>query len=795
MQPQKEMIYYPVPRPIGLPGGETPQPTPDFPAVLSYIIRVRGTDEQGVPRDLLYFYIGRDRSVSLSSFTITYRFSALPVMMEDPAHPFYAYEYTDTDINDDNEYIVCKFSLPASLSESFPGCAAYIRRIVHTDGTVSDYTPEVFTYTDRDMAQLSRAMESISRDEAAKTRVFAPSSGTQDDEEETFDALLSAQRGQQERRHRKFRFVRIAGYVILAVGLLSLGAIGVQYLSFQKTMLGAQVYIDAGEHAQAEAYADAENGDNLFYISRRTALSRTLDRLRAEGRYNEAYKIASLSPYASLMQQVCREAADKALEEGDYQTAYIYAFSAPDPFDEEITQAAAAVILDPYSASMDERAYLVAQKTTDPEARNDLLLNIVRYACGENHYHVAMRAALAIDDAAVSAETVADVFGIATRHYITHDAYHAAADFITRYSGDGNTVDADVEGALISYFSESRDADSAFFLAKQFGIDASDIPITPDDPAVRADLAGTYPLLTDAQKRQYHARRITADGVLFVIDNAGKAVLGAAPTGVTPAGGRDTSMASAQKRVDDLLGKKPVISVASGALVTVFLHDDGTLTVLSNRIIGGTTTTASAEEIRLATAAESLSGIVAVAAGEAHFVLLHADGTVSAIGDNAYGQCDTTGSAWQNIVAIAAGDHFTLGLRTDGTVIAVGAAGAGACDTADFNNVVDIAACDRTAVVLFSDGTVGIRGERSMGIADVTKLENVTRIRAGGCAVIAETADGIYTICGTATQTGNYGSTASWHNVVDYAVGSVCASVLEEDGKIRTTGTNRAKQQ
>ncbi|HEX7058218.1 MAG TPA: RCC1 domain-containing protein, partial [Bacilli bacterium] len=44
----------------------------------------------------------------------------------------------------------------------------------------------------------------------------------------------------------------------------------------------------------------------------------------------------------------------------------------------------------------------------------------------------------------------------------------------------------------------------------------------------------------------------------------------------------------------------------------------------------------------------------AIAAGCRHTVGLKADGTVVAVGNNRYGQCDVSG--WRNIVAIAAGN-------------------------------------------------------------------------------------------------------------------------------------------
>ena len=50
-----------------------------------------------------------------------------------------------------------------------------------------------------------------------------------------------------------------------------------------------------------------------------------------------------------------------------------------------------------------------------------------------------------------------------------------------------------------------------------------------------------------------------------------------------------------------------------------------------------------------------------------HTVGLRADGSVVAVGDNAYGQCDVEG--WENVVAIAAGDWHTVGLCRDGTVV------------------------------------------------------------------------------------------------------------------------------
>ena len=59
-----------------------------------------------------------------------------------------------------------------------------------------------------------------------------------------------------------------------------------------------------------------------------------------------------------------------------------------------------------------------------------------------------------------------------------------------------------------------------------------------------------------------------------------------------------------------------------------------------------------------------------ISAGYYHTVALKQDGTVVAVGDNKYGQCNIDG--WSNIVSIAAGSYHTVGLKADGTVVAVG---------------------------------------------------------------------------------------------------------------------------
>lgn len=74
-----------------------------------------------------------------------------------------------------------------------------------------------------------------------------------------------------------------------------------------------------------------------------------------------------------------------------------------------------------------------------------------------------------------------------------------------------------------------------------------------------------------------------------------------------------------------------------------------------------------------------------IAAGRRHTVGLKSDGTVVAVGDNKYGQCNV--SNWCDIVAIAVGSSHTIGLKSDGTVVAVGDNEYGQCDVGGWCNI------------------------------------------------------------------------------------------------------------
>ncbi len=74
-----------------------------------------------------------------------------------------------------------------------------------------------------------------------------------------------------------------------------------------------------------------------------------------------------------------------------------------------------------------------------------------------------------------------------------------------------------------------------------------------------------------------------------------------------------------------------------------------------------------------------------MSAGYEYTAGLKADGTVVAVGENLFGECDV--SDWRDIVAVVTGGYYTVGLKSDGTVIAVGDNEYGQRDVSGWKNI------------------------------------------------------------------------------------------------------------
>jgi hypothetical protein len=77
-----------------------------------------------------------------------------------------------------------------------------------------------------------------------------------------------------------------------------------------------------------------------------------------------------------------------------------------------------------------------------------------------------------------------------------------------------------------------------------------------------------------------------------------------------------------------------------------------------------------------------------VAGGVGHTVGLKSDGTVVAVGDNAYGQCGV--GDWMDILQVDGGGEHTVGLKSDGTVVAVGDNQFQQCDVGGWTDIIQV---------------------------------------------------------------------------------------------------------
>ena len=179
-----------------------------------------------------------------------------------------------------------------------------------------------------------------------------------------------------------------------------------------------------------------------------------------------------------------------------------------------------------------------------------------------------------------------------------------------------------------------------------------------------------------------------------------------------------------------------------------------------------------------------LNNVSAVAAGFDHWLVLKADGTVAAGGDNTNGQT-TVPTGLNNVVAIAASNFISFALRADGSVIAWGEGSVGQTAVpAGLANVVAIAAGQAHVLALKADGTVIGWGWNIDGqISPPPNLTDVIGISAGENNSFAWKANG------TAVGWGNYafGQTSvptNLNGVIDIASGEDFAIALKTDGTV-----------
>ena len=182
-----------------------------------------------------------------------------------------------------------------------------------------------------------------------------------------------------------------------------------------------------------------------------------------------------------------------------------------------------------------------------------------------------------------------------------------------------------------------------------------------------------------------------------------------------------------------------------------------------------------------------------VSAGWGHTVGLKADGTVVAVGDNDYGQCDVDG--WTDIVAVSAGGSYTVGLKADGTVVAVGYNDDGQCDVDGWTDIVAVSAGNDHTVGLKADGTVVAVGSNGYGRCDVDGWTDIVAVSAGDDHTVGLKADG--TVVAT-EYIGNYYDgqcdVDGWTDIVAVSAAWRHTVGLKADGTVVAVGSNRSGQ-
>ena len=148
-------------------------------------------------------------------------------------------------------------------------------------------------------------------------------------------------------------------------------------------------------------------------------------------------------------------------------------------------------------------------------------------------------------------------------------------------------------------------------------------------------------------------------------------------------------------------------NIDAGGHHNLVLHDDGTVSAWGD------------DEYGQSTVPNGLSDVVAISGGFDHSLALHSDGTVSAWGMDHEGQ-STVPDGLFDVVAISAGKYHNIALHSDGTVSAWGSDDYGQSTVPEgLSDVVEVSAGWSHNLVLHSDGAVSAWGDDLYGQSSV----------------------------------------------------------------------------
>ncbi|MEH0155361.1 cadherin domain-containing protein [Limibacter armeniacum] len=157
-------------------------------------------------------------------------------------------------------------------------------------------------------------------------------------------------------------------------------------------------------------------------------------------------------------------------------------------------------------------------------------------------------------------------------------------------------------------------------------------------------------------------------------------------------------------------GITDIKAIAAGFYYTMYLKNDGTIGVLEFDIGNDYITSAS-----IPTVVNSGSPVVQIGAGDDHAVVLKADGTLIAWGDDKYGQISIP-STITDVKSISVGNFHTLVVKNDNTVDGWGRNDYNQTDAATMSALSDVkmvAAGELHSVALKNDGSVVAWGDNT----------------------------------------------------------------------------------
>jgi alpha-tubulin suppressor-like RCC1 family protein len=224
---------------------------------------------------------------------------------------------------------------------------------------------------------------------------------------------------------------------------------------------------------------------------------------------------------------------------------------------------------------------------------------------------------------------------------------------------------------------------------------------------------------------------------------------------------------------------------SAGLVHTIGVKSDGTVVAVGDNFYGQCDVGSWTDIVQVSTSLNMAP----------HTVGVKSDGTVVAAGYNSSGQCDV--GSWTDIVQVSAGSSdtvgssHTVGVKSDGTVVAVGYNFYGQCDVGSWTDIVQVSAGSSHTVGVKSDGTVVAAGYNSNGQCDIGSWTDILQASAGFEHTVGVKSDGTVVVVGATSHLSDLGL---WTDIVQVSAGWLHTVGVKSDGTVVAVGANSLGQ-